>query len=144
MLADILKWGFVAGIVHFFVVGLLYMNPFVARIYGEAQGHPAIRVWENQKEYLVKMFAGTQIEIFILTGAYLYFRRLFPDPTGLGVALIISCILSAIRVYPRFWNMWIQSTYPVKLLIVEVVNGIIGTFVVILSLWLLPIAQNTG
>lgn len=140
MFVDILKWGFVAGILHFFIVGILYMNPLIARIYKEAQGNPALKVWENQKEYLAKMFAGTQIEIFIITGAYLYLRQLFSDPTNLGVAVIISCIISATRVYPRFWNMWIQSTYPMKLLIVEIVNGTIGTFVVILSLWLLPIA----
>ncbi len=140
MFTSILVWGIVVGVAHFIVVGVLYMNPLVARIYKEAWGHAALRVWENQREYLIKMFAGTQVEIFVLTGAYLYLRRFFPDPGGLGSAVVIACILSATRVYPRFWNMLIQTTYPFRLLIVELVNGTIGTFVVVLALWLLPVA----
>ena len=140
MLIDILVWGLVVGVIHFVVVGILYMNPVIARLYREAKGSPALRVWENQKEYLIKMFAGTQIEIFIFTGAYLYLRHLFSEPMSFRVALIIACILSVTRVYPRFWNMWIQTTYPVNLLIVESINGTIGTFVVVLSLWVLPIS----
>jgi len=39
-------------------------------------------------------------------------------------------LLAAIRVYPRFWNMWIQTTYPARLLVVELVNGSIGTIAI--------------
>ena len=140
MLANILVWGLVVGIIHFVVVGILYMNPVVARLYNKAQEAPALRTWQNQKEYLIKMFAGTQIEVFLFTGAYLYLRHLFAQPASFRTALIIACILSAIRVYPRFWNMLIQTTYPVNLLIVEFINGTIGMFVIVLSLWLLPIS----
>lgn len=140
MWMDILLWGLVAGLTHFVVVGLLYMNPVVARLYREAEGAPALRVWQNQREYLIKMFAGTQVEVFILTGAYLYLRNLFPDPTSFRVALILGGVLAAVRVYPRFWNMWIQTTYPRSLLFVELVNGTLGTFVIVFSLWLLPIS----
>ncbi len=139
MWIPILLWGLVAGLLHFVVVGMLYMNPGVARLYREAEGSPALRVWRNQREYLMNMFAGTQIEIYLLTGACLYLRRLFPDPARFSVALILGGILAAVRVYPRFWNMWIQTTYPRKLLFVEGINGILGTLVVVLSLWLLPV-----
>ncbi len=139
MLVNMLVWGLIAGIIHFVVVGILYMNPVVAQVYKKAEGSPALRVWEDQKEYLIKMFAGTQIEIFILTGAYLYLRQLFSEPTSSSVALTLACILSATRVYPRLWTMWIQTTYPASLLIVEFINGTIGTFVVILSLWALSV-----
>ena len=35
---------------------------------------------------------------------------------------------------PRFWNVWIQSTYPRHLLAVDVVNGTLGTLLVVLVL----------
>lgn len=139
MIVDILLWGLVIGVIHFVVVGALYQNPFVAKFYKAATGEPGFKAWPDQKKYLVSMFLGTQVEVFILTGAYLYLRQLFANPDSMGTALLLSAFLAAIRVYPRFWNMWIQSTYPNKLLAVEFVNGIIGTFVIVVGLKLLPV-----
>jgi hypothetical protein len=39
-----------------------------------------------------------------------------------------------VRVYPRFWNMWIQTSYPRRLLAIEIVNGTIGTLAIALFL----------
>lgn len=44
---------------------------------------------------------------------------------------------SGMRVYPRLWNKWIQSTYPGRLLAIEFVNGIASTFCITLALELL-------
>jgi len=74
MIFDILIWGFVIGIIHFFIVGLLYLNPLVAGQYEKGKKSSAVRIWNNQKEPLLKMFLGTQIEIYILTTVYLYLR----------------------------------------------------------------------
>ncbi len=139
MARDVLLWGLIIGVAHFVVVGALYQNPFVARLYREAKSHPGVRRWESEKAYVAWMFAGTQVEVFILTGAYLYLRQRFADPKGLGAALVLAGLFAAIRVYPRFWNMWIQSSYPGRLLAVELANGTIGTFVVVLGLRLLPV-----
>ncbi len=139
MLLQILLWGLVIGVIHFVILGALYMNPLVAKLYSGEKGNPAVKNWEKQGEYLLKMFLGTQVEVFILTGAYLYLRSLFAVPDGWTAALVLGALLSAVRVYPRFWNMWIQSNYPGKLLAVEFVNGVIGTFVVVVGLKLLPV-----
>ncbi len=139
MILSILLWGAVIGIIHFVIVGILYQNPIVAKMYKEASGKPGVKVWKNQKEYLLKMFLGTQIEIYILTSSYLYLRILFNEPAGWISAVILAAVFAAIRVYPRFWNMWIQSTYPGKLLAVEFINGILSTFVIVIGLKLLPV-----
>lgn len=138
MLLQILLWGTVVGLIHFVVVGILYMNPFTAKLYKNESDHPALRKWPKQGEYVLKMFLGTQVEVFIMTAAYVYLRGLFPAPDSWGTALALAAIFTGIRVYPRFWNMLIQSTYPWKLLIVEFANGTIGTFVVVLGLKLMP------
>ena len=36
MFRDILLWGLVVGVIHFIVVGFLYMNPLVAGEYKKA------------------------------------------------------------------------------------------------------------
>jgi len=139
MILQILLWGFVIGLIHFVAVGILYMNPFTAKLYKQESEHPALRKWPKQSEYIVKMALGTQVEVYILTAGYIYLRSLFAEPAGWTTALILAAAFSAIRVYPRFWNMLIQSAYPRKLLAVEFVNGVVGTFVIVLGLKLLPI-----
>lgn len=135
----VLLWGLVAGIIHFVVVGVLYQNPLVAKIYKAEADNPAVKKWLNQKEYILKMFLGTQIEVYILAVAYIYLRQFFPEPNSWITALSLGGIFAGIRIYPRFWNMWIQSAYPNKLLIVEFINGIISTFVIIVAMRLLPV-----
>lgn len=139
MILQILLWGLVIGVIHFVVIGALYMNPLAAKLYAQEKDNPAVKKWPKQGEYVLKMALGTQVEVYILTAAYLYLRKLFPVPGGWHAALTLAAIFSAVRVYPRFWNMWIQSTYPGKLLAVEFVNGVIGTFVIVAGLKLLPV-----
>jgi hypothetical protein len=143
ILSTTLILGILVGVIHFIIVGILYQNPFVASLYKEAENKmlPGYRIWENKKKYLLSMFLGTQVEIFILTFGYFFLKNYLTN-SPFNNAIIISVLFTAIRVYPRFWNMWIQSTYPNKLLIVEVINGIIGTFTIILGLYFLsPILQ---
>ena len=136
IILSVLLWGTVIGVVHFVVVGLLYQNPYVARLYKKHGEDPGVRKWVSTARYMILMFVGTQIEVYLISASYLYLTSL------LGKTLTYSCILglivAAIRVYPRFWNMWIQSSYPRRLLAVEVVNGTIGSFVIVLGLHVLP------
>ncbi len=136
MFASIIIWGSLAGLVHFVLVGALYGNPFVDRIYAAAQaGEPGVRAWSSKPRYLLTQFLGTQVEVFVLTAGYFGLRGwLATGRESLGAALLIGLLFAGLRVYPRFWNMWIQSTYPGRLLAIEVVNGTLGTFAVVLLL----------
>jgi len=61
MIFDVLLWGLAIGIVHFVVVGTLYANPLVARQYEKAKKSSGVKIWENQKEYLINLtFAGNE------------------------------------------------------------------------------------
>lgn len=136
MLVHTLLWGTIVGLIHFVIMGILYGNPMVDKIYKTAQQtEPGVRKWLSQKKYLITQFLGTQVEVYILAFAFFLFK---PFVIGsLADAVLISLLFAAIRVYPRFWNMWIQSTYPSRLLKIEVVNGIISTMTIIITLELL-------
>jgi hypothetical protein len=130
MLGTVLLSGAAAGVVHFAFIALAYGNPIVDRISARAESEsPAVRQWPSKPRYFVTQFFGTQIEVYILTIAFLWLRPLV-DTRGYGGGLLLGSLFAAIRVYPRFWNMWVQTTYPRRLLAVEVVNGTLGTLVI--------------
>jgi hypothetical protein len=140
MEVTVLLWGAVAGVVHFAFIALAYGNPIVDRISAKAEKEsPAVRQWVSKPKYFVTQFLGTQIEVYILTTAFVWLRPLV-DVRGYGGALLLGSMFAAIRVYPRFWNMWVQTTYPRRLLAVEVINGTLGTLVI--SLFLQAVAQR--
>lgn len=122
--------GAAAGLVHFFIIGLLYGNPLIAKIYHEAQvSELGVKRWPDKKKYLITQTLGTQVEIYILTVGFMWLRPLI-GIEGLSGAMALGLLFAAIRVYPRFWNMWIQSIYPSRLLRIEFINGTVGTLAV--------------
>jgi hypothetical protein len=136
VIVTILLWGAIAGVVHFVLIGILYGNPLVDRISAKAEAQsPAVKHWDTKRKYYVTQFLGTQVEVYLLTIAFVWLRPLL-GISGYGGAVLLGALFAAIRVYPRFWNMWIQTTYPTRLLVVEVVNGTIGTMAICIFLQL--------
>lgn len=139
MLVQILLWGLVVGLIHFFIIGILYGNPIIDKIYQNAQKQePGVKEWTSRIKYLVIQFLGTQIEVFIITAGYFWIQS-FYKINGVYEIFVIGLLFAGLRVYPRFWNMWIQSTYPNVLLLIEAINGTISTYVIVITLSLLPI-----
>lgn len=121
--------GFAASIVWFIAGGALYMNPFVAKIYGDAKRSPALKKWQNIPKYLALHYAGILAQCLVWAFVFAFVRsalseRLFTAGIEFGL------ILTSLKIFPRLWDMWIQSTYPNKLLAVEFVNGAIGSFII--------------
>ena len=138
MLLSILKWGLITGLLHYVLIGALYGNPWIDRLYQEAQkSDKSVKRWESKARYLVYQFFGTQIEVYAITLGFFFFRpfvsALNEDQAYSG-AFAMALVFSLIRVYPRFWNMWIQTTYPNRFLLIEAVNGTISTFFIVLML----------
>jgi hypothetical protein len=125
-MGKILVWGAAAGVAHFVVIAILYGNPLVDAYCREANKHVSVKQWPSQVQYFVRQFFGTQVEVYIMTIAFFWIRPATSAPGYLG-ALEVGALLAALRVYPRFWNMWIQTTFPNRLLLCEVINGTLGT-----------------
>ena len=134
MIVQVIWIGALVGLVHFVILGMLYGNPVVGKMYQQAQAtEPSVKKWPKQGKYLLTQFLGTQGEVFIITFGFIWLKPLLGMENLTG-AICLGLLFSAIRIYPRFWNMWIQSNYPNKLLAVEFVNGFIGTIVMALTL----------
>ena len=128
-LLQVLFGGVLAAVVWFVLGGVLYMNPLVAGFYREASGHPAVRQWESVPKYLLLQFGAILVQAVLWAFVYGLVRSALPQGVWAG-GLTFGGILVVTKILPRLIDMAIQTTYPGKLLAVELVNGTIGSLVI--------------
>jgi hypothetical protein len=120
----------IASVVWFILGGLLYMNPIVRGIYDQFDSSPAMKRWPSIPQYLGVMFLGAcLVQCFLAALAFVLVKPALPDSI-LGTVAVFGFILIGIKIFTRFFDMWIQTTYPNKLLAIEFVNGSIGSLVI--------------
>lgn len=128
-LPQIILSGFLASLAWFIIGGGLYLNPFVAKIYKNLEASPGFKKWQDNKKYLLNMyFLGNLVQCLLFALVYSFIQSIFPESLFLKT-FYFGLILIAIKILPRLIDMWLQTTYPNKLLLVEVINGAIGSFV---------------
>ncbi len=120
--------GVVASVAWFVIGGALYMNPLTDKIYKSAD-NSAVKEWPNLPKYLGLMFAGGALAQYILWAfVFALVKPALPGGTLLQ-GVVFGLVLIAVKIFPRFFDMWIQTTYPNKKLVIEFINGSIGSFV---------------
>jgi hypothetical protein len=126
---QIILAGFLASVVWFIIGGALYMNPFVAEIYKKAKDSPGLKKWPSVPKYLALQYVGILIQCLLWAFVFALVKSVLPEAVWMKV-FVFGLILLAVKIIPRFFDMWIQSTYPNKLLVVEFINGTIGSFII--------------
>lgn len=121
--------GLVASVVWFVIGGALYMNPGVAKIYRNAEDSAALKKWASVPKYVGLQYIGILAQCLLWAFVYAMVAPALPEML-LTKGLVFGLILVALKIFPRLFDMWIQSTYPNKLLGVEFINGTIGSLVV--------------
>lgn len=121
--------GITASLVWFMAGGVLYMNPFVAKIYKDAQKSPGLKKWANVPKYLSFQFYGILAQCLLWAFVFAFIKAVLPGGIILK-GITFGLLLIAVKIFPRFVDMWTQSTYPDKLLVIEFVNGTIGSFII--------------
>jgi hypothetical protein len=105
------------------------MNPPVARIYKNAESSPGLKKWIRVQRYLGFHYFNSLVQC--LLGAFVFALMKPVLPEGLLIkGFIFGLVLIALKIVPRFLDMWIQSTYPNKLLGIELVIGSIISVVI--------------
>lgn len=127
---QILIVGSIVGVVWFVIGGVFYRNPWIAPIYDKAENSPGLKKWENMSKYLIQMFIlGTLVQCVLWAFIFTIIEPvLFQDPLMKGFAFGI--VLVFIKIIPRMLDMWLQTTYPNELLLIEFINGTIGSFII--------------
>ena len=106
-----------------------YQNPLVAKIYKSAEGSPGLKKWQSIPKYLGLQYIGILAQCMLWAFVFALVKPILPEEVFMK-GLVFGFVLVAVKIFPRFFDMWIQSTYPNKLLAIEFVNGTIGSFVI--------------
>ena len=137
MIIQILLGGFIASILWFFIGGVLYRNPFIAKIYKDLEDSEGLKKWEDMKKYMITMYVfGILIQCIFFAFVYAFIKPVLPGDIILN-SLYFFLILILVKIVPRLFDMWIQSTYPNKLLAIEFINGTIGCLIISITLALI-------
>lgn len=121
--------GFLASIVWFIVGGIFYMNPLVAKLHKKFEKSPAIKQWSNTKLFLIYMYLLILVECLLFAFVYSFIKPIFPG-TVIANGLIFGLILIVVNSIPNISGRWLLSTYPNKLLLVDLISGIVGSFII--------------
>ena len=120
--------GVIASVAWFVIGGALYMNPFTDKIYKSAD-NSAVKEWSSLPKYIGLMFLGGVLAQYMLWAfVFALVKPALPGGAFLQ-GVVFGLVLIAIKIWPRFFDMWIQTTYPNRKLVIELINGSIGSFV---------------
>ena len=119
-----------ATIVWFIVGAIVYMNPFIGKIYKKYEDDPSVKNRKDVKTFIINTFIfSVLIQCFIFAFVYLYLQPILPGTLLLN-SLYFGTILIVVKIIPRLFDMYVQSRYPTTLLFIELINGAIGSFVI--------------
>lgn len=135
MIWNILLAGLVASIAWFIIAGALYMNPFVAKMSKRAKTS-AVRPMGGKKEMLSMYLLGCLLPSILFAFVFVFIRPAMQGTFWMDT-ILFGLILFAIKIIPRMLDMGLLSTYPRKLLAVDLVNGTIASFVIAAALSLM-------
>jgi len=118
-----------ASAVWFIAGGILYMNPIIKKLYKKAEDSSGVKKWSSTPKYLFIMYLGLLAQCILFSIVFLALRPQLPaDPVFEGIAF--GFVLLFVKNFPKFFDTWIQTTYPKKLLAVEIVNGTISGIII--------------
>ena len=121
--------GFLASIAWFIIGGIFYMNPLVSKIHKKFENSPAVKQWSNTKLFLIYMYLFILLECLLFAVVYSFIKPVFPGSAIIN-GLMLGLALVAVNLIPSISGRWILSTYPNKLLFVDFVGGILGSFII--------------
>ncbi|MDH5681399.1 MAG: hypothetical protein OEZ36_07425 [Spirochaetota bacterium] len=128
-LLNILLGGFLASVAWFVLSGILYLNPFIGRIYKRSEDSPALRKWPHLAPHFFLTYINQLYQSLIAAALFSFMKPVLPDEI-LFRGLLFGVVLLAVKTVPHITDSWLQTTYRTKLLVIELVNGMILGFAV--------------
>jgi len=131
----ILGW-IVAFLIWTIVGSILYMNPVVAEYFHKYKDTPAIKSWDGSMNFIIYMELGMLISSLLIAIIYASIVNSLPGKTFIK-GLVFGLMLIVLMILYRFFNMWMLTTYPKPLLIIDLINGTIESLFIGMSLALI-------
>jgi len=121
-------WGAVVWLIQMFVGNLLWMNPIVAGINQQYEGHPTMKSFDfigGMSNWIsVTLLFGT-VFIIVCIILYLILYRSLPSE-GWKKGLFFGFMIGFIKAVPEAFNQWMLFVYPEQLILVQLINTMLG------------------
>jgi hypothetical protein len=131
---DIIRVLIAAGVatVAWLVIGMfLYENPIVKPAYKAHEKKGILKKWENMPKFLTVLVGVLIIQTLPWAVVYAFIKPVLPG-MFFANALVFALILVVIKNIPKFVDMALMTTYPGKLLWIELINGSISSLLIAL------------
>ena len=138
---------FVASIVFFIYRSVVYKDTSVDKMCRDPEAPPALKKWKNIPKTI--LFQYLVILIQCILWAVVFVLGLLFDvlPEGYYMkGFVLGSVMAIVNIVPIYFKMWIESTYPNKLLAIGFAKGIIGNYIMGFTLtymiWGLPFGKE--
>lgn len=122
--------GVVASLVWFILGGILYMNPYVSKLYKKEKKNKSVKKWKTEKIKMMEMYSlGVLLPSIIFAFVFLLVQPALPGGLVLQ-ALFFALILVGLVVIPEFLNKKLTTGYPKDLLQLEFINELISVIAI--------------
>lgn len=128
----ILKAGIIAGIASFIIGNILYMNPLTAGIYSASSAaycSKDMNLFGGIVPWIGLMFIGGMLSAIVLAIIYSLAEKEIPG-NALKKGILFGSLFWLASGLPNAYYTWLLHSYPDAMILIEAVNGLIGTLVV--------------
>lgn len=124
-------WGIVLILIQMALGNLLYMNPIVAGINKQFEGHPSVKSFDFigglGNWIALTMVFGIVLMVFWICLYKLLYHSLPGKNWAKGLSF--GFIIGFIKSVPEAFNQWMVINYPVPLILVQLFNTYLGLII---------------
>lgn len=122
--------GFVASIVFFIYRSIVYKDTSVDRMCRDPRAPPALKKWKNIPKTILFQYLVILIQCILWAVVFVLGLLFDVFPEGFYMkGLVLGSVMALVNIVPVYFKMWIESTYPNKLLAIGFTKGIIGNYI---------------
>lgn len=134
---------FIASIVFFIYRTIVYKDTSVDKMCRDPQAPAALKKWKNIPKTIIFQYLVILIQCILWAVVFVLGLLFDVLPEGFYMkGFILGSVMAIVNIVPIYFKMWIESTYPNKLLAIGFAKGIIGNYIMGFTLtymiWDLP------
>jgi len=135
--------GFIASIVFFIYRSIVYKDTSVEKMRRNPRAPPALKKWQNVPKTILPQYLIILIQCILWAVVFVLGLLFDVLPEGFYMkGFVLGSVMAIVNIVTIYFKMWIESTYPNKLLAIGFAKGIIGNYIIGFTLtyliWYLP------